>query len=409
MDGVQEFSKIIEKKKKSKSNPLCSLWVDGPRTTKDEALKCYTKFWEDEFLTDLTLLVGPDQVPFKVHRVVLAAHFEYFRSMFSAGLKESTLTEVPLPCIGPEDLRLILKYSYSGAANLNKENVFKMMLLANYFGSEDLLDRCCDLLKHFTDLENCVKLLEAAVQMNINKLRENCTLFIVDHLPEITKDDLSVLPIEPLLEIIQHPAAVLDNSDSEESEEKLYHLICGKIQCCSQDKKDEFVVKVLKAIHLPQTSKHFLFFLLKEFGHIPEARELIMKAGEKIHPFETREWYLERAKSTAEVKTSVRDKEIEVNDIATDDYSECVLIKGFPFYVYATSPSEEEKEYHVESPVAIEHLGLPYKVIVEFKQSAYFADWKTANIYQNGLAVKSSVRLNEDRDDEDITLRVTFE
>lgn len=180
---MHEFSRVVEKTEKSKSNLDCSFWLDVPLTSKDEALNSYTRFWEEEFLTDLTLLVGSDQIPVKVNRVVLAAHFQYFRSMFSAGLKESASAEVQLPFIGLEDLRLILKYAYSGEANLSKENVFKILLMANYFGSEDLMDRCCDFLKYFTDLQNCVKLLEAAVQMNINKLRKNCTLFILDHLP----------------------------------------------------------------------------------------------------------------------------------------------------------------------------------------------------------------------------------
>ena len=379
-----------------------------PRTSKDEALHSYTRFWEEGFLTDLTLLVGPDQVPIRVHRVVLAAHFEYFKAMFFTELKESTSSEVHLPFVVPEDLRLILKYAYSGEANLTKENVFKMLLFANYFRSEDRLDRCCDLVKNFTDLQNCVKLLEAAVQMGINKLGKNCILFIVDHLPEVNRDDLSALPVEPLLEIIQHAAAVLDGDDSAANEEQLFHLICTKFESCPQEKRTDLVLKVLKAVHLPRTDKHFLFCLLKKFGHIPEAKDLIMEAGEKIDPTEKREWYLKRAKSSAEMKTSVQDKEIEVNGVVTDEYSECILIKGFPFFVYATT-NGGEKEYHVESPVAIENLGLPYKVVVHLKQNAYPSSGRIANVYCNGVVDKSSVQVDDDRDYDDFELIVTYE
>ena len=403
---MDEISRIVEKTEKSNSNLDCSFWVEVPQTSKDEALNSYNRFWEEEFLTDLTLIVGPDQIPVKVHRVVLAAHFEYFRSMFSAGLKESASTEVQLPFIGPEDLRLILKYAYSGEANLSKENVFKILLMANYFGSEDLMKRCCDFLKYFTNLQNCVKLLEAAIEMNINKLRKNCTLFILDHLPEMNKDDLSELPAELLLEIIQHPAAVLDDRDSAESEEKLFHLIYNKVKSCSQDQKNEFVIKVLKAIHLPLTDKHFLFFLLKEFVHIPEARDLIIKAGEKIDPSEKREWYLPRGNSIGVMSTFVRYKEIEVNGVATHEYSECILIKGFPFFVFAISISEDEREYHVESPVAIEHLGLPYKVIVQFSMFRDYFQWTTVNVYHNGVVDKFPVQYDQDDAVVDIELRV---
>ena len=82
-----------------------------------------------------------------MHKLVLAAHFEYFKSMFSSALKESTSTEVHLPFVGPEDLRLMLKYAYSGEANFNKESVFKMVVMANYFGCDNLLDKCSEFIQ----------------------------------------------------------------------------------------------------------------------------------------------------------------------------------------------------------------------------------------------------------------------
>ena len=135
-----------------------------------------------------------------------------------------------------------------------------------------------------------------------------------------------------------------------------------------------------------------------------------MKAREKIDPSDKREWYLKRAMSGVNMEIPVQDKEIEVNGVTTDEHSECILIKGFPFFVYATySANEKEREYHVESPVAIEHLGLPYKVIVYLKHNSWPSEWKTANVYYNGVVDKFSVQSNQDRYDDDIILRVTFE
>ena len=47
---------------------------------KEDVFHSYQQFRDEEFLTDVTLLVGPDQVPIKVHKLVLAARFEYFKS-----------------------------------------------------------------------------------------------------------------------------------------------------------------------------------------------------------------------------------------------------------------------------------------------------------------------------------------
>ena len=224
----------------------------------------FSKFWENEIFTDITLLAGPDQVPIKAHRIILAAHFEYFNSMFSMGLKESTSNEVCLPFVGLEDLRLLLKYSYSGKANLTKENVFQITIMANYFGCKNLLDKCCEFLKTFTNVQNCVKLLEVSDWLHLNQVRTNCFVFVLDHLPKVNKDDLSELPVELILEIIGHPAARIDCCDPVESEKKLFHLIWKKIESTPEEVQIKYIPRVLKAVHLPVMDKLFLFSLSKE-------------------------------------------------------------------------------------------------------------------------------------------------
>ena len=164
--------------------------------------------------------------------------------------------------------------------------------------------------------------------------------------------------------------------DFSESEKQMFHLIWDRVKCFSEEQKIEWIPKVLKVIHLPVTDKCFLFFLLREFRHIQEASDLIMKAGEEIDVAETREWYLAHFLDGAYVNlykcgepTGSSEltctKPIEVNGATSHQYSSCVLIKGFPFFVIVTSPNENETEYYVESPVAIEHLGLPYRVVVD--------------------------------------------
>ena len=388
LDCLGGFSNpLIEKNAAEINDSEC--WEDDLLVTRDE-LQMYFRFWEDEFLTDLTLVVGPNQHHIKVHKLVLAAHFRYFLTMFSTGFQESVSGEVYLPFVGPEDLNLILRYAYSGRVSMSRDNVFKIAVLASYFGSENLLEKCCDFVTKLIDLENCVKLVEIAFFLDITKLQEYCVKFIVENLPEVEKDDLSALPVELLLEIIQHPAAVIPCGEYVLNEEALFYLVWNKIKSAPEEEKTKYVPRLLKVIHLPLTGKYFLFFLLKEFRHIAEARELIMKAGERIDPTERREWYLVRAQKGAWVEMIESCKPIEMNGITTHEYSECILINGFPFFVCATSSANENKrEYHVESPMAIEHLELPYKLIVLLKLGSM---WKTVNIYQNGFVERHPIR-----------------
>ena len=238
-DTIETFSSLLQEKNEESHSSVCSLWVDAPQPAKKTS-GSYTEFWEDGTLTDLTLLVGPEKVRMKVHRVVLEAHFEYFKSVFSGRLK----AEEHLPFVGPEKLTLILKYAYNEEPNLSKENVLRMADMANYFGSKNLTEECCSFIKSFTNVQNCLKLLKAAIHMNLNQWKKYCVLFIVDHLPEVNKDDLSAFPVELLLEIIQHPAAVMVIGDAAESEKQLFHLIWNQVKCFSEEEKTEWIPRV---------------------------------------------------------------------------------------------------------------------------------------------------------------------
>ena len=208
-----------------------------PQTSKESS---HTEFLEQEILTDLTLLVGPKQVPIKVHKIILAADFDYFRTMFTCGMMESSQNVVRLPFVSPEDFKPILKYAYSGEVHLNTENVFKMAVLANYFGCKNILDRCCEFIKAFTNTENCVSLLETAFRLDINQLIKVFVQFVVDHpwFLDTGKCRLSPLPVDVLIQIVQHPAAVLDKADSAESEKQLFHLIWKKSPGLSRSRKN---------------------------------------------------------------------------------------------------------------------------------------------------------------------------
>ena len=146
---------------------------------------CTPNFGRRGSLTDFDILVGSREVPIKVDKLVLAAHFEYFMTMFTSEYAESISGEVHLPFVGPEDLKLILRYAYCGEVNLTKENVFKMAVLTSYFGCENLLGRCCGYIIDFIDLENCTKLVEMASLLYISKLQQRCVDFIIDNLLKV--------------------------------------------------------------------------------------------------------------------------------------------------------------------------------------------------------------------------------
>ena len=271
-----------------------------------------------------------------------------------------------------KDLNLPLAVSREEAF-LTKENVLQTAVLASYFPLEPLVDKCCSFVTQFITEKNCIQMLEVAVQLNLNKLKENCTLFIA-HQGIVYLDKLSTLPLEMLIEIIGHPAATVRfMADVVSNEIKFFNFLYGKIESLSREEKVKYIPKILKAVHMPVTGQDYLFSVLKggmgEFWHIPEARDLLIEAGQEIDPLETREWYLERHHDSVEVKfldAHCLDL-LEVSGETVIVCSKCVLISGFPFFIYSSPNRDRYKEidYYVGSPVAIEKMDLQGKLIVE--------------------------------------------
>ena len=78
------------------------------------------KLHPDDHYTDVTLQSG--DVHIRCHRSVLSAVSDYFKTMFTCGLEETTSATVRLT-IEPELLTYIVRHIYTGEIELTVDNV----------------------------------------------------------------------------------------------------------------------------------------------------------------------------------------------------------------------------------------------------------------------------------------------
>ena len=105
--------------------------------------KCAQFRDQGEFI-DVHLKLGDELFP--AHRIVLAAISDYFHAMFTYGMKESTQEVIELKdeTISAEALKIVLDSIYRGELHLNNENVFEVLVAADYLQVTSAVQQCCD-------------------------------------------------------------------------------------------------------------------------------------------------------------------------------------------------------------------------------------------------------------------------
>ncbi|CAH1238816.1 KLHL20 [Branchiostoma lanceolatum] len=89
-------------------------------------------------LLDVSVVAGEEE--FRAHATVLACGSDYFRGLFSSGMKESREKRVDLkdPSVTAEAFRLLLEFLYTGQLVVCSENVYDVLAVANHLQASDL-------------------------------------------------------------------------------------------------------------------------------------------------------------------------------------------------------------------------------------------------------------------------------
>jgi len=130
--------------------------LKGTRSQKEARGFC------EEF-SDVELVCGEQR--FRVHRVILAARSEFFRTMFAAGLAESSSREVRIRDVHPDALACILRYIYNGDLDLK----FPEPEVAKFQSAGR---------KHVRAVGFTLQVLEAAASFLMTELRDHCEAII---------------------------------------------------------------------------------------------------------------------------------------------------------------------------------------------------------------------------------------
>ncbi|KAG7495589.1 kelch 33 [Solea senegalensis] len=165
-------------------------------------LKSVEQLWADRVGCDVIL--DADGTLFHVHKVILAANSDYFRGMFTCGMKESLQVCVSLPFLLASELEALIDYSYGGNLLLNWNCVFEITCTAMQLQFQPALSLCLDFMRQEMEARSCLDIASFAEAYGIPALLEEANDFVLRNFWEVSSTEkFQDLPAEKLMDFLR--------------------------------------------------------------------------------------------------------------------------------------------------------------------------------------------------------------
>ncbi|GLC41603.1 ubiquitin-specific protease ubp15 [Pleodorina starrii] len=143
--------------------------------------------------SDLTLTAGGRSFP--VHRAILAARCEFFKTMFASGFDDSTSKQVAMPDTDPDALQLLLRFIYGGVLDSCPQALLKPAAeLADRLRLTDALVELEDCILNGTGPESIVDDMLWAERRGSSKLSKSLQeAYLKTHIKNVSESAMATL------------------------------------------------------------------------------------------------------------------------------------------------------------------------------------------------------------------------
>ena len=164
----------------------------------------------NEHLCDVILDVGEDQARLKAHRNVLCAASPFFYNALSTEMKEKEEGVIRLKDTSKVLMEEVLEYLYTGHVDINDNNAFELMAVADYFLLTSLKVLSSKFIHDTLRASNSIMAYYSSVKYQCSDLREAAKSFILANFMAVAKsNDFLNLNLEQVEEWISSDEIVI--------------------------------------------------------------------------------------------------------------------------------------------------------------------------------------------------------
>ena len=154
-----------------------------------------------ERFNDVCIMAGNNSFP--AHRLVLACYSKFFERLFQTPMKEQYKGIVNLDELDGEAVRLLLEYMYVGSITISQNNVFNLLVTANFLQIDEVCQYCFDFLKIIISIKNWFTILSTLHLYENNSVLKQLYQSISENFNNIAKSEhFKELEIQDLTSIV---------------------------------------------------------------------------------------------------------------------------------------------------------------------------------------------------------------
>nr|XP_046219508.1 kelch-like protein 9 [Oncorhynchus gorbuscha] len=145
-------------------------------------LQGFEVFRGDETLCDVILVPGDSSDTFPVHRVIMASASNYFKAMFTGGMREQDMREIKLHGVSKTGLKNIIEFIYTSRLSLSMTNLQDTLEAANFLQVLPVLGFCNKLLSTEITIDNCMEVERIARDLLLEDVQAHIGKFVCQNL-----------------------------------------------------------------------------------------------------------------------------------------------------------------------------------------------------------------------------------